>query len=84
MRFALHAVSACFFLAVSSLSVGAMEPVVEFQSFTCPREVGGSQCERKYLLYLPKTLKTNAPLLFVLHGYRGDARDYMGEMGMNA
>ena len=39
--------------------------------------------ERKYLLYLPKNLPDNAPLVFVLHGYRGDARDYMAELGMN-
>ena len=89
MRFGLHAFAVCFFLTVSSLSVVAMEPVamkpgVEFQSFNCPPEDGEPQCERRYLLYLPRTLKTNAPLLFVLHGYQGDARDYMGEMEMNA
>lgn len=39
--------------------------------------------ERKYLLYLPKDLPDNAPLVFVLHGYRQDARDYMAEFGMN-
>lgn len=83
MRFGWHTFAACFLLLVSSLSVGAMEPVVEFQSFTFPPKDGEPQFERKYLLYLPKNLKTNAPLLFVLHGYRGDARDYMGEMGMN-
>ena len=39
--------------------------------------------ERKYLLYLPKNLPDNAPLVFVLHGYYGDARDYMADLGMN-
>jgi polyhydroxybutyrate depolymerase len=39
--------------------------------------------ERNYLLYLPKDLPDNAPLVFVLHGYRADARDYMAELGMN-
>ena len=38
--------------------------------------------ERKYLLYLPNDLPENAPLVFVLHGYRGDARGYT-ELGMN-
>lgn len=83
MRAGLDTFAACFSLLLSSLGVVAMEPPVEFQSFTCPAEDGEPQCERKYLLYLPETLKANAPLLFVLHGYRGDARDYMGEMGMN-
>ena len=39
--------------------------------------------ERKYLLHLPKDLPDNAPLVFLLHAYHGDARDYMGELGMN-
>ena len=39
--------------------------------------------ERKYLLHLPKDLPDNAPLVFMLHGYHGDARDYMAELGMN-
>ena len=38
--------------------------------------------ERKYLLHLPKELPEKAPLVFVLHGYRGDARDYMAELGV--
>ena len=57
---------------------------VDFQTFVCPAKDEKTQCERKYLLHLPASLKVNAPLLFVLHGYRGDARDYMGEMGMNS
>lgn len=39
--------------------------------------------ERNYLLHLPEDLPENAPLVFLLHGYRGDARDYMAELGMN-
>ena len=42
-----------------------------------------NRVERKYLLHLPKDLPDNAPLVFLLHGYHGDARDYMGELGMN-
>ena len=38
---------------------------------------------REYLLHLPKDLPDDAPLVFVLHGYHGDARDYKGELGMN-
>ncbi len=41
-----------------------------------------NKVERKYLLHLPKNLPENAPLVFVLHGYHGDARDY-SELGMN-
>jgi polyhydroxybutyrate depolymerase len=39
--------------------------------------------ERTYLLHLPKNLRANAPLVFLLHGYHGDARDYMAELGIN-
>lgn len=39
--------------------------------------------ERKYLFHLPKNLPDNAPLVFFLHGYRGDAREYMAELGMS-
>jgi len=42
-----------------------------------------NKVERNYLLHLPKNLPDNAPLVFMLHGYHGDARDYMGELGMN-
>ncbi len=38
--------------------------------------------ERKYLLHVPPNLPDNAPLVFVLHGYHADARDYT-ELGMN-
>ena len=38
--------------------------------------------ERKYLLHVPQNLPDNAPLVFLLHGYRADARDYT-ELGMN-
>ena len=40
------------------------------------------ETERRYLIHLPKDLSDNAPLVFLLHGYRGDARGYM-ELGMN-
>lgn len=42
-----------------------------------------NKVERKYLLHVPKNLPDNAPLVFMLHGYHGDARDYMAELGMN-
>ncbi len=38
--------------------------------------------ERRYWLPLPEDLPNNAPLVFFLHGYRGNARGYM-ELGMN-
>jgi polyhydroxybutyrate depolymerase len=42
-----------------------------------------NKVERYYLLHLPQNLPDNAPLVFLLHGYRGDARDYIGELGIN-
>ncbi len=38
--------------------------------------------KRSYLIYLPKDLKPNAPLVFLLHGYHGKAKNVM-KMGMN-
>ena len=37
--------------------------------------------ERRYLLHLPKNLPENAPLIFLLHGYREDARAFMAALG---
>ena len=39
--------------------------------------------EREYLLYLPENLNTNAPLVFVLHGYTGSAQEIMAYSSMN-
>ena len=39
--------------------------------------------ERQYLLYLPENLPNNAPLVFVLHGYTGNAQGIMEYSGMN-
>ncbi len=33
--------------------------------------------KRTYLLHVPQQLQDNSPLVFVLHGYHGDARDYV-------
>jgi poly(3-hydroxybutyrate) depolymerase len=38
--------------------------------------------KREYLLHVPQDLPVNSPLVFVLHGYRGDARDLV-ELGMD-
>ncbi len=38
--------------------------------------------ERQYVLHLPKDLPENAPLVFFLHGYHGNARNY-AKMGMS-
>lgn len=40
------------------------------------------EVERRYVLYLPEDLPAQSPLVFFLHGYHGDARDY-AELGMN-
>lgn len=39
--------------------------------------------EREYILYQPENLPAGAPLLFVLHGYTGHAKNIMEESGMN-
>lgn len=39
--------------------------------------------ERKYPLYLPDDHPDSAPLVYVLHVYRGVARDYISELGLN-
>jgi len=38
---------------------------------------------REYILYLPKDLPNNAPLVFVCHGYTGNAEGMMKESRMN-
>ena len=38
--------------------------------------------ERQYVLHLPENLPENAPLVFFLHGYHGNARQY-AKMGMS-
>ena len=38
--------------------------------------------ERQYVLHLPEDLPENAPLVFFLHGYHGNARNY-AKMGMS-
>lgn len=58
------------------------------QRRTSPPEPGDfltfahGEITRRYLIHLPKDLPEKAPLVFLLHGYRGDARGYM-EIGMN-
>jgi poly(3-hydroxybutyrate) depolymerase len=50
----------------------AEEPQVgQFIEFT------HNNVKRKYLLHVPQELPDNSPLVFVLHGYHGDARDYV-------
>ena len=34
--------------------------------------------QREYYLYIPENLQPNAPLVFALHGYWGDASDMLG------
>ena len=60
----------------TSLVAGESETRPQFIAFK------HKKVERKYLLHVPQDLPENAPLVFVLHGYRADARDYT-ELGMN-
>lgn len=39
---------------------------------------------REYYLYVPHNIELNAPLVFVYHGYTGNAKGTMEEFGMNA
>jgi polyhydroxybutyrate depolymerase len=39
--------------------------------------------QRDYIIYLPKNLPNNAPLVFAFHGYTGNAQDMMTDFGMN-
>ncbi len=39
--------------------------------------------DREYILYLPVNLKNDAPLVFVFHGYSGNAKGTMKSFGMN-
>jgi len=72
-----------FLIAIMSSSSGTINVAAaeqpssgKFLTFTHAGE------ERKYLLHLPEELPEKAPLVFMLHGYRGDARDYMAELGV--
>ena len=72
-----------FLIAIMSSSNGTINVAAaeqpssgKFLAFTHAGE------ERKYLLHLPQELPEKAPLVFMLHGYRGDARDYMAELGV--
>lgn len=38
---------------------------------------------REYIVYLPKDLSANSPLIFVCHGYSGSAESIMNETQMN-
>ncbi|MFN8256533.1 MAG: PHB depolymerase family esterase [Bacteroidales bacterium] len=38
---------------------------------------------REYLLYTPGHLKKDAPLLFAMHGYTGNAKEFMLDKGFN-
>ncbi|MGI9243843.1 MAG: alpha/beta hydrolase family esterase [Verrucomicrobiales bacterium] len=70
-------------VAVFALSLG-VEMATADERFNSRRFLTfeHEEIERKYLLYLPDDLPDKAPLVFMLHGYRGDARDYT-ELGMN-
>lgn len=67
-----------FALSWVGTSLVADEPQVTAQFIAFKHE----NVERKYLLHVPQNLPDCAPLVFVLHGYRADARDYT-ELGMN-
>jgi polyhydroxybutyrate depolymerase len=41
------------------------------------------ELQREYIIYLPKNLPKNAPLVFVFHGYTDNAKNVMTYFGMN-
>jgi len=73
-------IAALFAPPAGNSSVAAEEQRTASGKFHC---FDHNNVEREYLLHLPTDLPDHAPLVFMLHGYRGDARDYMGELGLN-
>ena len=73
-----HLSALCFALSWVATSLRADEPQAPAQIIAFKHK----NVERKYLLHVPKDLPDSAPVVFVLHGYRADARDY-AELGMN-
>jgi polyhydroxybutyrate depolymerase len=62
----------CFMLPWAGTILVAEDPQVgQFIEFM------HKNVKRKYLLHVPQELPDNSPLVFVLHGYHGDARDYV-------
>ena len=66
-----------FLIGLILLSLFLVRAQPEPQTFF----IGGQ--ERQYYLYLPDGISDDAPLVFVLHGYSGDALGIMNYSGMN-
>jgi polyhydroxybutyrate depolymerase len=65
----------CFMLPWAGTILVAEDPQVgQFIEFM------HKNVKRKYLLHVPQELSDNSPLVFVLHGYHGDARDYVDQV----
>lgn len=65
-------------LTLIFMSACKTEKGVTYQSI----EVDGKK--RDYILYLPKNLSENAPLVFVCHGYSDHAENMMTDISMNS
>ena len=46
-------------------------------------QINVDDLQRNYIIYLPKNLPKNAPLVFVFHGYTDNAKNVMTTFGMN-
>lgn len=72
----LLAMSLCTTWSIPDLGSEEQSATAKFRVFM------HNNMERQYLIHLPDGLPENAPLVFMLHGYSQDARDYV-ELGMN-
>ncbi|MEZ4773281.1 MAG: PHB depolymerase family esterase [Bacteroidia bacterium] len=71
------------FLSILSLfSTACKKPLAENQNLIHSAMTIDHR-ERTFYLYLPESLKADAPLVFVLHGYTDNARNMMESTGMN-
>jgi polyhydroxybutyrate depolymerase len=70
-----------FVVLIAVLSVGSFNAAAQkHQLQTKKHEIRHQGMERTYWLYIPETLRPDAPLVFVLHGYGGKAEGYRPEM----
>ena len=73
-----------YFLLLLSLSCVETKTPIQKDTILAERyfEIDGRN--RLYYLHLPQQLKANAPLVFTLHGYGGNAKSMMDYSKMNA
>lgn len=78
---------AIFFMALI-LGCGVQETVAVITDVSQPNGDGYYTCdyngiERKYMLYTPEGVGENSPLVFMLHGYLSNSKNFMDYTDMN-